>query len=243
MAPGPPSETWCHELIKNFVIWGNELLLWFPYMTLLSHGVTWCTLERHSPMSASHQSKCWCDPRGNHSLTISCVSCCSWIYLLHQMPLPADPEEKRVAMARRGLPGQTRTTSSWHCKQMTWFSWFSPTLLQPLCSPPAWIFIPVLIWRTSRMSAAPASCSSILLSPATLTVITHGFGVWMLQHEPSPSFQHPLLHPRHTDAAPYAGSTPLHRVSVSRLLRLTGFAVFTHDSRRGCFTWAERSQC
>lgn len=81
------------------------------------------------------------------------------------MPLPADPEERRVAMARRGLrglPGHTRTTSSWHCKQMTWFSGFSPTLLQPMCSPPAWIFIPcLLIWRTSRMSA-PASCSSIL---------------------------------------------------------------------------------
>lgn len=93
------------------------------------------------------------------------------------LPLPADPEERRVAMARwglRGLPGQTRTTSSWHCTQMTWFSVFSPTLLQPICSPVAWIFIPALIWRTSRMSA-PVSCSSMA---AAVALITHGFCLW-----------------------------------------------------------------
>lgn len=46
---------------------------------------------------------------------------------------------------------------------MTWSSRLSPTLLQPMCSPPPWIFIPCLrIWRTSRLSA-PASFSSIFL--------------------------------------------------------------------------------
>lgn len=165
------------------------------------------------------------------------------------MHLPADPEERRVAMARRGLrglPGQTRTTSSWHCKQMTWFSVFSPTLLQPMCSPPAWIFIPLLILRTSRMSA-PASCSSILLTGGG-----HTYYAWLRRVKAATSpvpkasltppsaleFKHCLF-----KAAPCSSSPPLHHVSLSRALVAVDVAVFTHDCRRGCFTWLMRSQC
>lgn len=169
-------------------------------------------------------------------------------HVVHRVPLPADPEERRVAMARRGLrglPGQTRTTSSWHCKQMTWFSWLS--LLQPLCSPPAWIFIPLLIWRTSRMSA-PVSCSSILLTGGG-----HTYYAWLLRVKAtaSPVPKAFLTPPTALEykRCLFKPGLPGHRLTSApscqplSALVAVDVAVFTHDCRRGCFTWSVRSQC
>ena len=169
----------------------------------------------------------------------------SCLPMLHTLRLPADPEERRVAMARRGLrglPGQTRTTSSWHCKQMTWFSGFSPTLLQPMFSSPAWIFIPLLIWRTSRMSA-PASYSSILVTGGGHT----SHYAWLQASEggqllPSRNQSILKLQPPHWDRV---CSNLTSALSCQPLWARVagGVAVFTHGCRRGCFTWLLRSQC
>lgn len=145
----------------------------------------------------------------------TCIRLFFWCHVQHSMRLPADPDERRVAIARRGLrglPGQTRITSSWHCKQMTWLSWFSSTLLQPMCSLAAWIFMPVLILRTSRMSA-PASWSSILLTSGGRT-----YYAWFLyvKAATSPVSQASLTPP--TLNLSSADSPRLHHVSLVRLV-------------------------
>lgn len=144
-------------------------------------------------------------------------------YMPRSVSLPADPEERRVAMARHGLPGQTRTSSSWQCRQMTWSSGLSPTLLQPTCSLPAWIFMSVLIRWTSRMSVPaqdPASSSPADPHILRMASTSGAIDLW-LKHPSLLESKHCLhLLPR---------SSQINRVSCSRARAADDVAVFTHD--------------